>query len=128
MRKISSQVVVASIISLLAGMVLSYYLPHPSRNTFQVVKPSGNFGEIWQVYTYKPEVSATAYNSKSGNATVIWVSDFTDTPKEFGEIQQVYTFKPDVSATAYQSQKGGATIIWVSGMDDEPSPSKGTTF
>ncbi len=37
-------------------------------------KGPAQFSEMWQVYTFRPEVSATSYNSKSGNATIIWVS------------------------------------------------------
>lgn len=32
------------------------------------------FCEIWQVYSFTPNVSATTYNSASGDATIIWVS------------------------------------------------------
>jgi hypothetical protein len=32
------------------------------------------FGQIWQVYSFSPKVSATTYNSPSGGATIIWVS------------------------------------------------------
>lgn len=36
--------------------------------------PPPRFCEIWQVYSFTPNVSATTYNSTSGNATIIWVS------------------------------------------------------
>jgi hypothetical protein len=41
---------------------------------------SSHFGEIWQVYSFKPEVTATTYESRAGNATIIWVSgmDYMD--------------------------------------------------
>ena len=42
------------------------------------------FGEIWQVYSFHPDVSATAYNSPSGNATIIWISgmDYEESPSK----------------------------------------------
>jgi len=46
-------------------------------------KPS-QFGEIWQVYSFKPEVTATAYNSYLGDATIIWLSgmDYEESPEK----------------------------------------------
>ncbi|MDD2710149.1 MAG: hypothetical protein PHV34_19370 [Verrucomicrobiae bacterium] len=39
-----------------------------------VARNGSQFGEIWQVYSFHPKVSATTYESKQGNATIIWVS------------------------------------------------------
>ncbi len=86
-------------------------------------KPS-QFGEIWQVYSFKPEVTASTYDSRAGDATIIWLSGIDEPHSRFGEIWQVYSFKPEVTATAYNSYLGDATIIWLSGMDYEESPEK----
>lgn len=86
------------------------------------------FGKILDLYSFNPDVAATAYNSKSGNATIIWVSGMDEDPTHFGQIWHVYSFKPGVTATSYDSEKAGATIIWVSGMDDLPPPSRPTSF
>jgi hypothetical protein len=42
------------------------------------MKEDSRFGEIWQVYSYKKDVSVTAYDSDRGDATIIWV-DGVDT-------------------------------------------------
>ncbi len=88
---------------------------------FQMI-PRSRYGDIWQVYSFKPEVTATAYNSKAGNATVIWVAGMDEYPSEFGQIWEVYTYKSEVTATAYNSNSGNATVIWISGMDYEENP------
>jgi hypothetical protein len=102
--------------SLLAiGVGLTFLWPRPGES----LKMS-KFGEIWKVYTYQKDVSVTAYDSKAGDATVVWVSDLQEHHfSDYGEIWKVYTYKPEVYATAYQSEKADATIIWVSGVDDE---------
>ena len=89
---------------------------------------AGNFGKILQLYSFKPDVTATAYNSKSGGATIIWMSGLGEEASQFGEIWKVYSFKPEITATSYDSDQAGATIIWVSGMDDMPSPEHKTSF
>lgn len=88
---------------------------------------SDRFGRILNVYSFKPEVTATAYNSKSGNATIIWLSGVDGRPPEFGEIWRVWSFRHGVTATVYDSPAAGASIIWLSGADDEESPHKKTS-
>lgn len=79
------------------------------------------FGNILNVYSYSPEITATAYNSTSGEATIIWISGLSDMRDEskFGEIWEVYSYKKDVSVTSYESDRGDATIIWVDGVDTD---------
>ena len=117
-RSLLRWVVIVSFLFIL-GLGFWFFRPHSE-------KPS-EFGKVLQLYTFKPEVSATAYNSKVGNATIIWLSDLQDSTSAFGEIWQVYTFKPGVIATSYQSERGDATIIWISGMDDEGDSHQGTS-
>lgn len=107
------QAVWLALVFLLLGMVMALWVTRPAD------APSGSgFGKILQVYSFKPEVSATAYESKTGNATVIWLSGMDEGSAQ-GPIWQVYSFSPEVSATAYESKTGNATVIWLSGMDDE---------
>ncbi len=89
---------------------------------------SDGYGKILSLYSFKPDVAATTYESKSGGATIIWLSGADEYPSQFGEIWKVYSFKPEVTATAYDSEKAGATIIWVSGMDDVPKPHRKNSF
>ena len=109
------RVTIVLVLSAIVGVVIFLSTSRPSF-----------FGKVLSVYSFKPEVTATAYDSTLGNATVIWVSGMDEYPSEFGQIWDVYSFKPDVVATAYDSTYGNATIIWVSGMDDEETSSKKT--
>jgi len=94
---------------------------------FVHAKPApSQFTQIAQVQS-QPNISATAYQSKSGNATVVWVSGFDKSASEFGQIWQVYSFRPDVTATAYDSEQGNATVIWVSGLDEPADTSDRTS-
>jgi hypothetical protein len=86
------------------------------------------FSKILQVYSFTPEIAATAYNSRDGNATIIWLSGIDEWPSEFGQIWQVYSFTPEIAATTYNSRDGNATIIWLSGMDDAVKPGGKTSL
>ncbi len=96
---------------------------------FWFLKPAApsQFVEVDHVRGSDPSISATAYHSKSANATVVWVSGYEKGPSQFGQIWQVYSFRPDVFATAYDSQEGNATVIWVSGLDDQTEQPDGAS-
>lgn len=81
------------------------------------------YGEISGVETFSSDVSATSYESRSGNATVVWVNGFDreTSPSKFGEIWEIHSYKPDIIATSYESSSGNATVIWVSGTDSDDS-------
>jgi hypothetical protein len=91
----------------------------PAKEVKKEVQTS-TYGQIHGVNTFSTDVSATAYESTSGNATVLWVNGFEkDNPSSsFGEIWEVHSYKPEVTATAYESRSANATVIWISGMDD----------
>ena len=76
------------------------------------------FSKLWEVYSYSTNVAATAYESKRGGATVIWVSGADDLMDPYGEVWNVYSFTNSVTASVYDSTRAGATIIWLSGTDD----------
>ncbi len=99
--------------SLVVALGYFWLRAHPRQSQFTQVDGVKGFGA---------EVSATSYDSKSANATVVWVSGFDKSPSQFGQIWQVYSFRPEVSATAYESEKGNATVIWISGLDDSMDP------
>lgn len=107
------QAVWLALFFLLLGMVVALWMTH-SREA----PPKSNFGKILQIYSFKPEVNTTVYESKAGNATVIWMSGMDESFTQ-GPIWQVYSYSPEVSATAYESKAGNATVIWMSGMDNE---------
>jgi hypothetical protein len=100
----------AAVIALFVGLMI-----------FQNKTSKPQFGNILDVYSFSPDVTATAYNSTSGDATIIWISGLSDIKEDskFGEIWQVYSYKKDVSVTAYDSDGGDATIIWVDGVDTD---------
>ncbi len=114
-RRILLTLLTASAILALAGVV-ALILSAPVKT-----RPFGDFGKIWQLYSFNPNVSATAYDSKNGKATIIWLSgmDESSFATASGQIWSVYSFATNVNATAYDSKPAGATIIWLSGMDNE---------
>ncbi len=90
-------------------------------------KESSRFGEILEVIGFNPEATATAYHSRAGKVTVIWIAGVDEYLLPFGEIRAVHSLRPEVSVRAYNSVEGGATIIWTSGMDDEVDPRNETS-
>lgn len=76
------------------------------------------FSKLWEVYSYSTNVAATAYESKRGGATVIWVSGADDLMDPYGQVWNVYSFTNSVTTSVYDSTRAGATIIWLSGADD----------
>lgn len=78
------------------------------------------FSKLWEVYSYSTNVAATAYESKRGGATVIWISGADDLMDPYGQVWNVYSFTNSVTASVYDSSRAGATIIWLSGADDVP--------
>lgn len=103
------------------GLVLWFAL---SSKIFRSTK----FGTISQICSFTPEVTATTYNSKPGNATVLWLSGMDEPPLEFSQVWQAYSFKRSVTATVYDSAPGGATIIWLSGIDHDQKTQKKPSF
>jgi hypothetical protein len=128
-------------VALIFGIVL--YRSHPTpqqtvmvaensvnNNNSQNTKtePKSTYDTIRQVQT-SSDLNATTYDSKSGNATVVWVSGALDnSPSQFGEILEVHSYSPEVSATTYNSDSGNATVIWVSGMDYQGESQKTAVF
>ena len=112
--------IIACVVVFIGG-VTAWFISTPKRPS-----PT-DFGKVLQVYSFKPEVTATTYNSKLGDATIIWLSGMEEHPAEFGQIWRVYSFSPGVIATIYDSSSAGASIIWLSGMDDEETPRKKTS-